>query len=217
MGGQSGHHVVGGQPTGDLTELPSADAVGRQQQDIDRIDEQYGDRPLPRDLPLPCCGKAGSFRIHDWFEYTVGRNPEFPERALEITHNEIRRRLDRIDSETLDWTTWRERPDWQDVHHWQEINPVIPEGVMQMAMGTPTAVYHGGMVHAALRYFDPAAQRPGLPPHVAALVDEVRGVENHPQVGVHRHGGTDVAGKLEHVAAPVDDDGVPFGIDGHAP
>ena len=72
-----------------------------------------------------------------------------------------------------DWTTWRERPDWQDVHHWQEINPVIPEGLMQMAMGTPTAVYHGGMVHAAVRYFDPEARRPGLPPHVAALVDEV--------------------------------------------
>jgi hypothetical protein len=44
---------------------------------------------------------------------------------------------------------------------------------MQMAMGTPTAVYHGGMVHAALRYFDPAGERPGLPPHMAALVDEV--------------------------------------------
>ena len=42
-----------------------------------------------------------------------------------------------------------------------------------MAMGTPTAVYHGGMVHAAVRYYDAEAKRPGLPPHVAALVDEV--------------------------------------------
>ena len=153
--------------------LMHAYAVGRQQQDLDRIDEQYGDRPLPADQPLPGCGKSGSFRIHEWFEYTVGRNPDFPARALEITHAEMRRRLDRIDSETLDWTTWRERPDWQDVHHWQEINPVIPEGLMQLAMGTPTAVYHGGMVHAALRYFDAAARRPGLPPQVAALVDRV--------------------------------------------
>jgi len=153
--------------------LMHAYAVGRQQQDMDRIEEQYGDRPLPKDQPLPGCGKAGSFRIHEWFEYTVGRNPDFPDRALEITYAEMRRRLDRIDSETLDWTTWRERDDWQDVHHWQEINPVVPEGLMQMAMGTPTAVYHGGMVHAAVRYFDPAAKRPGLPPHVAALVDEV--------------------------------------------
>ena len=152
--------------------LMHAYAVGRQQQDLDRIDEQYGDRPFQGDQPMPGCGKAGSFRIHEWFEYTVGRNPDFPQRALEITHREMRRRLDRSDSETLDWRTWREKDDWQDVHHWQEINPVIPEGLMQMAMGTPTAVYHGGMVHAAVRYFDPTAQRPGLPPHVAALVDE---------------------------------------------
>jgi len=161
--------------------LMHAYAVGRQQQDMDRIEEQYGDRPLPQDQPLPGCGKAGSFRIHEWFEYTVGRNPDFPERALEITHAEMRRRLDRIDSETLDWTTWHDGPDWQDVHHWQNINPVIPEGMMQMAMGTPTAVYHGGMVHAAVRYFDPAAKRPGLPPHVAALVDEVE------TDGIHVH------------------------------
>ena len=153
--------------------LMHAYAVGRQQQDMDRIQEQYGDRPLPRDLPLPGCGKAGSFSIHEWFEYTVGRNPEFPQRALEVTQAEMRRRLDRMDTEEVDWRTWNDGPDWQDVHHWQNINPVVPEGLMQMAMGTPTAVYHGGMIHAAVRYFDPAARRPGLPPHVAALVDEV--------------------------------------------
>jgi len=153
--------------------LMHAYAVGRQQQDMDRIETQYGDRPLPKDQPLPGCGKAGSFSIHEWFEYISGRNPDFPTRTLDITFAEMRQRLDRIDSDSLDWTTWREQDDWQDVHHWQEINPVIPEGLMQMAMGTPTAIYHGGLVHAALRYFDPLTQRPGLPPHVAALVDEV--------------------------------------------
>ena len=153
--------------------LMHAYAVGRQQQDMDRIGEQYGDRPFPQEQPLPRCGKAGSFRIHEWFEYTVGRNPDFAERALEITHAEMRKRLDRMDSESLDWTTWNDGPAWQDVHHWQNINPVVPEGLMQMAMGTPTAVYHGGMVHAAVRYYDPVAGRPGLPPGVGALVDEV--------------------------------------------
>ena len=65
------------------------------------------------------------------------------------------------------------------MHHWQNINPVVPEGLMQMAMGTPTAVYHGGMIHAALRYYDPAARRPGLPPSVAALVDRVENDHIH--------------------------------------
>jgi hypothetical protein len=153
--------------------LMHAYSVGHQQQDLDRIEEQYGDRPLPGDQPLPGCGKAGSFSIHEWFEYTIGRNPDFPSRVLEVTQREMRKRLDKIDTESLDWTTWDDGPEWQDVHHWQNINPVVPEGLMQMAMGTPTAVYHGGMVHAALRYYDAAAKRPGLPPHVAALVDEV--------------------------------------------
>ena len=153
--------------------LMHAYAVGRQQQDLDRIEEQYGDRPLPQDQPLPRCGKAGSFAVHEWFEYIVGRNPDFPARALEVTQREMRRRLDQIDSEEADWTTWPQHAPFQDVHHWQNINPVVPEGLMQMAMGTPAAVYHGGMVHAALRYYDAAARRPGLPPHVAALADQV--------------------------------------------
>ncbi len=153
--------------------LMHAYAVGRQQQDLDRIQAQYGDRPLLSDKPLPRCGKGGNFAAHEWFEYIVGRNPDFPQRILNATHTEMSRRLDRIDSESLDWRTWNDGPEWQDVHHWQNINPVIPEGLMQMAMGTPTAVYHGGMVHAAVRYFDPVARRPGLPPHVAALVDTV--------------------------------------------
>ncbi|MEW6755963.1 MAG: hypothetical protein AB1505_34035, partial [Candidatus Latescibacterota bacterium] len=154
--------------------LMHAYAVGRQQQDMDRIEEQYGDRPLPADQPLPGCGKAGSFHVHEWFEYIVGRNPDFPRRVLEVTQAEMRRRLNQIDTESLDWRTWNDGPDWQDVHHWQNVNPVVPEGLMQMAMGTPAAVYHGGLVHAAVRYFDPAGRRPGLPPDVAALVDQVQ-------------------------------------------
>ncbi len=153
--------------------LMHAYAVGRQKQDMARIEEQYGDRPMPQDGPPPRTGKSASFFIHEWFEYIVGRNPSFPQRALQATHDEMCRRLDRMDGDSLDWRTWRDDDDWQDVHHWQDVNPVIPEGMMQMAMGTPTAVYHGGLVHACVRYFDPAAERPGLPPDVAALVDRV--------------------------------------------
>lgn len=172
--------------------LMHAYAVGRQQQDMDRIQEQYGDRPLPSTQPLPGCGKAGSFHVHEWFEYTVGRNPDFPQRVLAVTEAEMRRRLNQIDSESLDWRTWNDGPDWQDVHHWQNVNPVVPEGLMQMAMGTPAAVYHGGMVHAALRYFDRDRRRPGLPTGVAALVDRVQDDHVHLQLV-----NTDVLGAKE--------------------
>ncbi len=60
-----------------------------------------------------------------------------------------------------------------DVHHWQDLNPVVPEGLVQMSMGTPAAIYHGGLLHASVRYFDPQGRRPGLPPQVAALVEQI--------------------------------------------
>jgi hypothetical protein len=42
-----------------------------------------------------------------------------------------------------------------------------------MAMGTPAAIYHGGLLHASVRYFDPQGRRPGLPEGVAALVERI--------------------------------------------
>ena len=51
---------------------------------------------------------------------------------------------------------------------------MLPEALIQMALGTPAAIYNGGMLQAHLRYFDPQRRRPGLPEYVAALVDRVR-------------------------------------------
>ena len=42
-----------------------------------------------------------------------------------------------------------------------------------MTMGTPAAVYNGGLLHTRVSYFDPHRRRPGLPEHIAALVDRV--------------------------------------------
>ena len=44
-----------------------------------------------------------------------------------------------------------------------------------MAMGTPAAVYNGGLLQAHVRYFDPRRRRPGLPEYVAALAHRVAG------------------------------------------
>jgi len=40
--------------------------------------------------------------------------------------------------------------------------------------GAPQYMYHGGMLRATLRYFDADLMRPGLPPDVGVLVDELR-------------------------------------------
>ena len=72
-----------------------------------------------------------------WFAYTRDENPGYPDKVLEDTYTGICNRLERIEHDGTDVDTW-------DVHHWQNLNPVIPEGLIQMAMGTPAAVYHGG-------------------------------------------------------------------------
>jgi hypothetical protein len=56
------------------------------------------------------------------------------------------------------------------VHHWQERNPVSTETLVQQTCGGPAAIYHGGLLHVRLRYFDAIARRPGLPVDTAALV-----------------------------------------------
>ncbi len=57
------------------------------------------------------------------------------------------------------------------IHMWQQLTPMIIEGLAQLTLGGPMHVYHGGLQMARLRYYDVSQQRPGLPQGVAALVD----------------------------------------------
>jgi len=138
--------------------------------DLARLQEQCPDLAGPQQ-PMSF-GKAGGCQLTDWFTYIQGNNPGYPEKALDDTHAAICQRLENIENDDDDVEQW-------DVHHWQNLNPVIPEAIIQMAMGTPAAVYHGGMLHASVRYFDPARRRSGLAEHVAALVEKItsQGIE----------------------------------------
>ena len=139
-------------------------SMTRDPQDWARIEERFPHREAWYANP-PGFGKAGHFGAERWFGYMAGENPDFPTQALEDTYRCMQLRMDKIDADN-----WDELESW-DVHHWQDLNPVVPEGLIQMAMGTPAAVYHGGLLHASVRYFDPCCERPGLPQGVAALVD----------------------------------------------
>ncbi|MBN1640863.1 MAG: hypothetical protein JXA09_06485 [Anaerolineae bacterium] len=134
--------------------------------DLARLRERFPDRSTWYDRPLRL-GKAGHFWPEPWYGYLAGEHPGYPEQVLDDTYQGMCQRLDRIDGDD-----WSQVASW-DVHHWQDLNPVIPEGLVQMTMGTPAAIYHGGLLHASVRYFDPAARRAGLPPGVAALVEAI--------------------------------------------
>jgi hypothetical protein len=101
-----------------------------------------------------------------WVAFLQGKNPEFPGQVLRANYAESLRRLQMM-------RTDRTPVDDMDVHHWQQRNPVVLEGLVQTMMGGPNHIYHGGLLHVRLRYFDPERRRAGIPPDVAALVDRI--------------------------------------------
>jgi len=111
-------------------------------------------------------GKGDSENAAAWLGFIEGKNPDYPVQILKAAYAETLRRLEKI---RADHST----PDQQDVHHWQERNPVVLEGLAQTMLGAPNHIYHGGLLHCAVRYFDPQRKRPGIPPDTAALVDRI--------------------------------------------
>ncbi len=111
-------------------------------------------------------GKGDSNNSISWLGFILGKNPDYPIDILKATYNETLRRLEQIRND-------KTSPDEQDVHHWQRLNPVGLEGLVQLMLGAPNHIYHGGLLHCSVRYFDPVRERPGLPPDVAALVDRI--------------------------------------------
>ncbi|HEX3813861.1 MAG TPA: hypothetical protein VHX59_13580 [Mycobacteriales bacterium] len=110
---------------------------------------------------------SGAANSAAWFGYLRGDNPDYPVRILEINHRQLTGRLAAIRADDL-----RQAPEW-DIHHWQDRNPVMVEGLVQLMLGAPLNLYHGGLLATTVRYFDPDRRRPGLPPDVAALVDHL--------------------------------------------
>ncbi|MBE7500277.1 MAG: hypothetical protein HS113_08215 [Verrucomicrobiales bacterium] len=101
-----------------------------------------------------------------WLRFVQGDYPEYPQEILRATYAETLRRLEVIRTDTTE-------PAERDVHHWQQRNPVVLEALVQTLLGAPNHIYHGGLLHGRVWYFDPERTRSGLPPDVAALVERI--------------------------------------------
>lgn len=101
-----------------------------------------------------------------WLRFVEGKNPDYPLQILKATYAETLRRLETIRTDDSE-------PERRDAHHWQQRNPVVLEGLVQLMLGSPNHIYHGGLLHCRLFYFDPARRRPGIPPDVAAMVERI--------------------------------------------
>ena len=102
-----------------------------------------------------------------WFAFLSGDDPGYPEKVLAAAQAQVRHRLARM---AAYWD--REVPE-EDIHLWQQSNPVVTEALVQLTWGGPQVVYNGGLQQARVRYYDAEAERPGLPPAVAALVSSI--------------------------------------------
>jgi hypothetical protein len=111
-------------------------------------------------------GKGDFGHEGPWLRFLEGANPNYPVQVLRATCQESLRRLALVRADAS-------VPAERNVHHWQERNPVVLEGLVQTMLGGPNHLYHGGLLHVRLRYFDPVRRRAGVPPDVAALVDRL--------------------------------------------
>lgn len=110
-----------------------------------------------------------------WFRFMRGQWPDYPEQILEANLITIAEQIAKFRSEENNPLTMDHYRESMTIHMWQQLTPMIIEGLAQLTLGGPMHVYHGGLQHARFRYFDPAGERPGLPEGVAALVDGLRG------------------------------------------
>ena len=100
------------------------------------------------------------------YQYYEGRNPDWPEAVQQADYNYLQGLFEFIANDPRDAARIAADNQWPP-------NPVVVKALTQVTTGAPPVIYNGGLLRATVRYFDAQQARPGLPPEVAALVDEL--------------------------------------------
>jgi hypothetical protein len=111
-----------------------------------------------------------------WYQYIRGLLPDYPERILAANYTMIGNQLAKMrapEGDPYSWTEHFNEGMYSAIHIWQEMCPLYFEGLVQLTLGGPMHISHGGLQHGRVRYFDALAKRPGLPPGVSALVEKL--------------------------------------------
>lgn len=146
--------------------------VSQAEEDWQRIEDIRAAEKFDWNAVVTFRTKEESGHERPWLRFLAGENPDYPVRILQAAYGAVARRLALIAADNADLTT-------VNIHHWQELNPVVTEALVQLTLGAPQIVYNGGLLHCSLRYFDADRTRPGLPQDVAALVDHVSAEQVH--------------------------------------
>ena len=108
------------------------------------------------------CGRVAD---NEWVSYLHGKNPGYPDQALQENLETVRRKAKWVRQDPM-------TPDTRLSDNTNAFNPATPDALFQLTMGGP-APKRAQAVHCMFRYFDPGSRRCGLPEDVAALVDTV--------------------------------------------
>jgi hypothetical protein len=101
-----------------------------------------------------------------WIGYLQGKNPTYPETALQRDLASIQKKVDGFRRE-------KSTPDKRLSDNLLDLNPAASAALVQLMLGGLPPSVDGGLLNARLRYFDPDRRRAGLPEDVAALVSEM--------------------------------------------
>ncbi|MEW6305956.1 MAG: hypothetical protein AB1705_20975 [Verrucomicrobiota bacterium] len=103
---------------------------------------------------------------NEWIDFLEGRNPAYPEIALQRDIDELRARVKGLRRNRLP-------PERRLADNMLRLNPASVESLIQLMLGGLMPGRDGGLLNARLRYFDAERKRAGVPEDVAALVTEM--------------------------------------------
>jgi hypothetical protein len=101
-----------------------------------------------------------------WVTFLDGKNPEYPERALQRDLESIPRRVAMIRAD-------KTRPEKRLADNMLDANPAATDAMVRLMFGALLPGRPGGLLNARLRYLDPERRRAGIAEDVAALVSEL--------------------------------------------
>jgi hypothetical protein len=100
-----------------------------------------------------------------WIDFLQGRNPTYPETALQNDLALIQKRVAGIRAD-------KTPPEKRLADNMLDLNPVVASSLIRLTQGGMEPGRDGGLLNARLRYFDPDRRRAGLPEDVAALISQ---------------------------------------------
>ena len=147
--------------------------ISMDEKDAERVDRAWHQSNDELSTEGYVLGSARPQHTAAWYSYIQGRMSDYPERILKNNIEAVEFQIKRFRSAEWDPYTMDHYREAMSIHDWQILQPAILEALVHLTLGGPMPAYHGGHLHVAVRYFDIAGSRPGLPSDISALVKNI--------------------------------------------